>query len=345
MTGHGVSDVHIFPTEEDFRYFASLLARLVAKGLIEVHAYSVLGTHFHLLLKSPIGELSRAMNWVMARYAERFNRLRSRIGHVFGKRFWSKPVEAAAYWETLIWYIDRNPVKAGLVDDPVDYLWGSAWQYKNSRGPVWLSREIVEDHVRYVSRSTTFDPDLYSRGFGLKFPSEEAFERLWLSPVGGPASRAPIDDLLTDEVGTVAEWLRSIALEGPSNTGIPLLDTRTLTHAIRRARSRAPDWSPRDTAPPRKVWETMAAGLMRMLTCSRYRTIAGQLRVHPGTARSRVKDHFRLIGASEDYVRLVARVVSGAVIAVFGPPTDAPSIRSALRENRRNREPRRWGPL
>ena len=73
----------LFENDADFRYFLSLLAQQVRAGRLEIHAYSLMLTHFHLLVRSVKGELSEAMRQIQYRYSRRFNRTRMRDGSLF----------------------------------------------------------------------------------------------------------------------------------------------------------------------------------------------------------------------------------------------------------------------
>ena len=70
----------------------------------------------------PIGAVLKRLG---VRYVGWFNRKYGRVGHLFQDRFRSQPVEDDAYFVTLIRYVWRNPVKAGLVEHAEDYLWSS----------------------------------------------------------------------------------------------------------------------------------------------------------------------------------------------------------------------------
>ena len=69
----------IFETREDVRYFLAGVARSVRRGQLEVHAWCVMTTHFHMLVRSPIGELSEAMHRIQNAFTRYFNRKRRRI--------------------------------------------------------------------------------------------------------------------------------------------------------------------------------------------------------------------------------------------------------------------------
>ena len=154
----GIARRTVFESREDVRYFLAQVARAVRAGWIEVHAFCLMTTHFHLLVRSPSGALSTAMRAVQNQYVRWFNRGRRRDGSLFRGRFCSRVVEGLAYREQLVRYIDFNPVLAGVVSAPSLYPHGSARWYALDRGPPWLSRRWVERAVCEVTRTNTYDP-------------------------------------------------------------------------------------------------------------------------------------------------------------------------------------------
>lgn len=92
-----------------------------------LHAFVVMGNHFHLALETPKGNPVAGMHWLLATFACRFNRFRSEQGHLFQGRYKSLLVEEGAALGQLCHYIHLNPVRAGLVTVPdlSDYRHGS----------------------------------------------------------------------------------------------------------------------------------------------------------------------------------------------------------------------------
>ena len=127
--------------------FLSLLAREVRRETLEIHAWCVLTTHYHLLVRSPTGDVSGAMERIQRGYSRRFNREERRDGPLVRGRFKSRRVGSLAYRSCLVRYIDANPVQAGLVDVAWRYPFGSAAQYVHRKGPKWLERTWVEAEV------------------------------------------------------------------------------------------------------------------------------------------------------------------------------------------------------
>ena len=127
----------LFEDRTDVRYFLSRLAREVRAGRLEMQAWSVMGTHFHLLVRSPRGELSQAMRRAQSEYVCHFNRRHRRDGTLIRGRFLSKPVTTERHRRVLVAYIDQNPVVAGMsAEDPGDQRKAIPMASENSLPPV-----------------------------------------------------------------------------------------------------------------------------------------------------------------------------------------------------------------
>lgn len=122
----GVNHQQLFFDENDFAKYISLLERFKDVSGYKIYAYCLMGNHIHILIKEgnePIGKVFQRIgpafaNWYNAKY--------QRCGHIFGSRFLSEPVETDSYFLTVLRYILRNPVKAGICDSPADYKYSNA---------------------------------------------------------------------------------------------------------------------------------------------------------------------------------------------------------------------------
>lgn len=141
VLSRGNGGQEIFRSKHDRHLFLDLLGKLVERFDIEVHAYVLMGNHYHLLLKTKDANLSRAMQWFGTSYTRKFNLENSTGGHLFQGRFKSIIVENDTYLLRLSCYIHRNPVRAGLVERLADYQWSSYgfYAYKNKKAPSWLT--------------------------------------------------------------------------------------------------------------------------------------------------------------------------------------------------------------
>jgi REP element-mobilizing transposase RayT len=134
----------IFLEDEDRGRFLETLGEMAERFAVEVCAYVLMDTHYHLLLGTPRANLSRAMQWLGVAYTSRFNVTHQRSGHLFQGRFKSILVENDGYLLQLSYYIHANPLRAGMVRRLTDYRWSSypAYAY-GKKPPGWLSVERI----------------------------------------------------------------------------------------------------------------------------------------------------------------------------------------------------------
>ena len=105
--------------------FVARLERTVERYGLVLHAFALMGNHYHLLLETPMPCLSKAIHYLNSAYATAFNRRHNRVGHVLQGRFKSIVVGDDDYLLNLADYIHLNPVRAGMVGRPHEYCWTS----------------------------------------------------------------------------------------------------------------------------------------------------------------------------------------------------------------------------
>ena len=134
----------IFLDVEDRKTFLRTLGEACEKTGWQVHAYCLMGNHFHLVAETPQPNLVAGMRWFLGTYTGRFNRRHQFFGHLFSGRYKSLVVDerTPGYLRTACDYVHLNPVRAGLVpaDAPLSaYPWSSSPLYvKARRRPPWL---------------------------------------------------------------------------------------------------------------------------------------------------------------------------------------------------------------
>ena len=115
----------IFVFDSDRIDFLACLARVVNHGALRCLSYCLMSNHYHLVVKTHDGELSRAMKALNGRYSLRFNRRYDRDAHLFKNRF--QAVRQASEGQ-LLWtlrYTVMNPVEKGLCGRPEEWPWSS----------------------------------------------------------------------------------------------------------------------------------------------------------------------------------------------------------------------------
>ena len=99
----------IFRDEWDRERLLELLARAVKDFHLRLHGYVLMSNHYHLLVETPRGGLSRALRYLNGVYTQAFNRRHRRVGHLFQGRYKAILVDKDAYSLELSRYIHLNP--------------------------------------------------------------------------------------------------------------------------------------------------------------------------------------------------------------------------------------------
>lgn len=234
VINRGIGKRPMFECRDDHRYFLAALARQVRAGRIEIHAYCLMTTHFHLLVRSPIGRLAEAMRRSQNLHSRRFNRRRRRDGALIRGRFFSRRVDSDEYRCAVVRYIDANPVHAGIVRSADEHEFGSARAYLGQHNPPWLTKSWVEAYTSGVLPSTGFTAVAYRTVFS-SAPSNEltAIRELVEARM---AARRPRHDgrLLIDGVPeSVRRWLkRKTKMADGLSAELPLCVPRLLNDAL-----------------------------------------------------------------------------------------------------------------
>jgi putative transposase len=125
VTCRGNEKQAIFRDDEDRRALLRLFGRVVRVLRWRIHAYVLMGNHYHLLLETPEPNLSRGMHQINGIYTQRFNRRHQRVGHLFQGRFHSILIEKDAHLLEVVRYVVLNPVRAGLSKHAHDWPWSN----------------------------------------------------------------------------------------------------------------------------------------------------------------------------------------------------------------------------
>lgn len=135
----------IFQDDVDRKRFLETLGEACAKTDWEIHAWCLMGNHFHLVVETPNGNLVAGMKWLLSTYTARFNRRHKLFGHLFSGRYKALHVEGSGngYLRTVCDYVHLNPVRVKLLrpDQPLrDYCWSSLPEYLKAPGErvAWL---------------------------------------------------------------------------------------------------------------------------------------------------------------------------------------------------------------
>lgn len=136
-------------TPDDFAVLLAHLREMCRTYDVVLYAYTLMANHLHLLLQAPTTDaLGRPLRWFMTQTAKTFHKARGRRGHFWERRYRACLVEDDRYGLAALRYIDRNPVRAGIVEDPAAYPWSSCAAY--ARG---TPNPLVTFHPSYLALS------------------------------------------------------------------------------------------------------------------------------------------------------------------------------------------------
>jgi len=119
----------LFHDDEDRAWFISMLLSKKRKFKFILYAYCLMDNHVHLVINEGGDQISRIMKGIQVSYAYYFNKKYARVGHLFQDRFRSEVIENDRYLLATIRYVHQNPVKAGMIKHPSEYLWSSYNHY------------------------------------------------------------------------------------------------------------------------------------------------------------------------------------------------------------------------
>ena len=122
-TARGTNRTRIVEDAPDCSAFVTLLARVARIWEWRLHAFCLMPNHYHAVVAARIEHLSRGMHALNGRHATRFNRRHGRTGHLFQERFDARQIESERYLEEACRYVLDNPVRAGLVQNALDWRW------------------------------------------------------------------------------------------------------------------------------------------------------------------------------------------------------------------------------
>lgn len=318
VMNRGIARRPLHENDVDVRAFLARIAHGVHKGWIEVHAYAVLTNHFHMLVRSPRGELARAMQFALNGYARWFNRVRDRDGPLYRGRYRAKRVTTLAYRRCLVRYIDHNPVEAGLASTPAEFPFGSARAYASRRGPPWLARDWVEQEVRDQVGARRYRPEDYARCFGRPLP--ESLSRAVEARIASRgASLVPLDRLL--EVAgprVIAEMQARARLADGGWVGLPVCDPDEVLELVRAATRTGATWRRVDPGTRLNRGQVLAVLLLRSSCGSSWGDIAGQVEASPAACWRAYQGQRDLVQRDPRHAEVVARVLAEALAGARG---------------------------
>ena len=131
VTSRGNERKPVFQDKPDRELFLSILFHVIQRFHWLCHAYCLMGNHYHLVIETPDGNLSKGMRQLNGVYTQAFNRRHHRVGHLFQGRFTGILVQKDSHFLEVCRYVVLNPVGAKMVKHPREWAWSS---YRGTAG-------------------------------------------------------------------------------------------------------------------------------------------------------------------------------------------------------------------
>lgn len=187
--------------DEDHLTYLHYLGAAVRRFAVAVHGYVLMTNHVHLVLTpSEEGAVSRLLQLVGQRYVQYLNRRYGRTVTAWEGRHKGSVIDPDRYLLAALRYVERNPVRAGIVATPAEYAWSS---YGHHAG--LASDPLVTDHPAYLGlgRSASERAEHYVALAAGDDPASEAAIRtrlVYAHPLGDEAFVAGIGELVARRV-------------------------------------------------------------------------------------------------------------------------------------------------
>jgi REP element-mobilizing transposase RayT len=166
VTARGDRREAIYQDDDDRLAQLEVIAQAMDRFGAQVLAYCLMTNHYHLVLHTRQGNLSRLMRHVNGVYTQRHNHRHGLVGHLLQGRFKSILVDRDAYLLALCRYVERNPVAAGMVQGAGEWPWSN---YRAHVGqcatPGWLDSDGLHGYLLGRGVSNAQDQRLAARRY------------------------------------------------------------------------------------------------------------------------------------------------------------------------------------
>lgn len=174
VTSRGNRRENIYENEKDRQKWLTILGQVCDRFVWHCHAYCLMDNHYHFIVETVEGNLSKGMRQLNGVYTQYFNRQHNRVGHVFQGRYKAILVEQDSYLIELSRYVVLNPVRAEMVSRAEDWVWSSYLAMCNQAvTPEWLETnwilgqfshhkaKAIEQYINFV-REGVGQPPIWS---------------------------------------------------------------------------------------------------------------------------------------------------------------------------------------
>lgn len=163
VLNRGVGRLRLFSDPRDYEAFLEILDETLAKFPLRICGFCLLPNHWHFVVwPERDGQLAAFFQRLGVTHVTRWARAKGRVGygHVYQGRFKSFPVQTDESFCRVVRYVERNALRAKLVEQAQDWPWSSLWirQRGSEAQRGWLSTWPVRrprDWCQYVNRPET----------------------------------------------------------------------------------------------------------------------------------------------------------------------------------------------
>jgi putative transposase len=168
IVNRGVLRQTIFHDKQDAREFVGIIKQYKTREEIEIYHWCLMGNHYHLVLKMRKPErISKLIGGIQQVYAQYYHKRYHTAGRLFGSRFKSQVIEDESYLLVCGRYVERNPVRAGLIKNPWDWSESSALYYVlgkkdaiTDKNPHWADGN-AEEYKQWLLKETEQEVELF----------------------------------------------------------------------------------------------------------------------------------------------------------------------------------------
>jgi len=209
VMNRGINRMKIYLHDEHREIFLRLLKEIYILFDVKIHGYCLMDNHYHLLLKTPHANLSKAMRHLNGIYTQCFNRLENRDGALFRGRYKAILIEEENYLLKVSRYIHLNPLEANIAKKKNCYKWSSYRYYVDTPPPHWLCTRYILSFLDGAKNYAEFVAE------GIDAELSNFYNSPIISPILGDKkfSNENINNLNSDyKIATSADVNRAIKL-------------------------------------------------------------------------------------------------------------------------------------
>ena len=183
----------LFDSHSDYRAFQDIVAEAVTRFDVAFFSYIVMPNHWHFVLSTRVDrDLSRFMHWLELTHARRWAIAKGVEGQgaVYQGRFTAIPIQAERHFLWVCRYVERNALRANLVERAEEWRWSSLWQRQNGGAGPCLSVWPVSEPLNWLAYVNTPQTDAEVEAFQRAVKLGQPFgEENWLQTIGHKVPR------------------------------------------------------------------------------------------------------------------------------------------------------------